>query len=287
MGLFYKIIDENVIISLTDKINKSLDNRIKQEVEKNRLQDQQIIQQSRLAQMGEMISMIAHQWRQPLGAISSTTNNLLFKTMMDEIDKELFEKELKNIDDYSQHLSKTIDDFRNFFKDKKEKETTSLEEIVNYALDIVKISIENQNIKIKTDFNCNEKFESFPRELVQVVLNLIKNAQDILLEKQIKNPTITLQTKCNDDKTIKQLLVKDNAGGVPAEIQEIIFDPYFSTKLEKDGTGLGLYMSKIIITQHCEGELSVSNNDEGAVFMIELGSGLEKNINLKDVKIDE
>jgi len=233
------------------------------------LQSQQMLQQSRLAQMGEMISMIAHQWRQPLNAISLTTSNLQIKLMMDDVNHEFFTQEIKLIDSYSQHLSKTIDDFRSFFKDNKNKETTTLDYIVNSTLEIVKVSVENKNIKIVTDLNCHVEFETYPNEVKQVVLNIIKNAEDVLLEKEVKNPTITIQTICSSNETSKQLIIKDNAGGIPEDIIDKIFDPYFSTKLEKDGTGLGLYMSKTIIEDHCAGKLRVANDEDGAVFRIE------------------
>ena len=247
-------------------LNKTLENRVKEEVEKNLLQNKQILQQSRLAQMGEMISMIAHQWRQPLTAISATTNNLSFKLMMGELDKKEFETEINLISDYSQHLSKTIDDFRNFFEIGKVKEKTTLSSIVNSTLSIVKTSVESKNIKIITNLKCNDEIEIYSNEVKQVILNLIKNAEDILIEKDIKNPIITIDTMYDDDKCI--LLVKDNGAGVPLDIQEKIFEPYFSTKKEKDGTGLGLYMSKTIIEDHCGGKLTVYNDKEGAVFKI-------------------
>ncbi len=232
--------------------------------------DQQMFHQSRLAQMGEMISMIAHQWRQPLNSISLTSSNLKFKCMMDDFDQDLFEKELDLIDGYSQHLSKTIDDFRGFFKNNKEKEIITLEEIVDSTLDIVKVSVENRNIKIITNFNCKKELKTYPSEIKQVILNIIKNAEDILLDNEIKNPTITIETLYDNNLDNKILIIKDNAGGIPEDIINNIFDPYFSTKLEKDGTGLGLYMSKTIIEDHCGGKLSVVNDNDGAVFYITL-----------------
>jgi len=232
------------------------------------LQDQQMLQQSKLAQMGEMISMIAHQWRQPLTAISATTNNLSFKIMMDDIDKEEFEKEINLISDYSQHLSKTINDFRGFFKENKNKELTTTGDIVNSTLKIIKTLIENRNIKLDINVDCDDEFYSYPNEIKQVVLNLIKNAEDILIDREIENPVITLETKCIEDKKI--IIVKDNAKGIPLDIIEKIFDPYFSTKKEKDGTGLGLYMSKTIIEEHCGGKLTVLNDKDGAIFTISL-----------------
>ncbi len=248
-------------------LNRTLEKRIKDEVLKNNLQNEQIQQQSRLTQMGEIISMIAHQWRQPLTAINATTNNLIFKLMLDDIDKKEFENELNLISDYSQHLSKTIDDFRGFFKEDKNKEVTSLSKIVNETLDIIKISLENKNIKIIESLCCNLSLETYPSEVKQVLLNLIKNAEDVLLVKEVKNPTITIETLCSRDNNII-LVVKDNGGGIPLDIIDKIFDPYFSTKKEKDGTGLGLYMSKIIIEEHCGGKMDISNDDDGAIFKI-------------------
>lgn len=232
--------------------------------------ERQMLQQSKLAQMGEMISMIAHQWRQPLTAISARVNNLLFKIMLGEnISNELLEKELNKIGEYSQHLSSTIDDFRGFFKDDKKKEFISITDAVNSTLAIVQISTENKGINIITDLQCTTAFETYANEIKQVVLNIIKNAEDALLENNIENPTITIQSVCDLNCNNPTLIIRDNAGGIPQEIKDKIFDPYFSTKIEKDGTGLGLYMSKTIIEEHCGGKLSVENDKDGAVFKIE------------------
>ena len=238
--------------------------------------DQQMLRQSRLAQMGEMLSMIAHQWRQPLTAISARVNNLLFKIIMDEkINKELFQEQLEHIGEYSQHLSKTIDDFRGFFDKYKTKDKTTLEDIVNSTLSIIQTSTENKNIKIITDLNSNQIIETYSSEVKQVVLNLLKNAEDALLDTKTTNPMITIQTKSDLDNN-QLLIVKDNAGGIPDNIIDNIFDPYFSTKKEKDGTGIGLYMSKTIIEDHCGGKLSVSNNNDGAVFKIVFNKEVQK-----------
>ncbi len=266
MIFIYYYLKQRKLKNKLEKLNLTLKDKITKEVEKNRYQDQKLFQQSRLAQMGEMISMIAHQWRQPLAAISATTSNLKFKIMLDDIDTKVFEEEIDLIDSYSQYLSRTIDDFRSFFKENKKKEMITLEEISQSTLSIVGKSLENKNIDIVKSFNCHKKFKTYQNEIIQVVLNLVKNAEDALLEKKIKNPTITIETICKKDLII--LKVKDNAGGVKEEIREKIFDPYFSTKLEKDGTGLGLYMSKIIIEKHCGGKLCVKNDQYGAVFII-------------------
>ena len=251
-------------------LNDTLISKVDTEVAKNREKDKQLMQQSRLVQMGEMTSMIAHQWRQPLSAISSTSASLELKTKLGKVNDEIILKHTKKISEFSQHLSLTIDDFRNFFKTDKEKKEVSLSDIIDSVLSIVEVSITNQNIELVKDLNNEQKISTYPNEIKQVLLNLIKNAEDILLEKSVQNPYIKISTSINGNKNI--LEVSDNGGGIPDDIIENIFNPYFSTKLEKNGTGLGLYMSKTIIEEHCNGKLSASNDVNGAVFKVELAS---------------
>ncbi|RLA76251.1 MAG: sensor histidine kinase [Epsilonproteobacteria bacterium] len=252
------------------ELNASLEQKVKQEVEKNRIKDQHMIQQAKFAQMGEMLSMIAHQWRQPLAAISATSASLELKSILGKADSKTIVMYTKNISDYSQHLSSTIDDFRTFFKPDKQKSESSYSKILDSVFGIIEISLKNKNIKLIKELNLEIKFVTHINELKQVILNLIKNAEDILIEKEVKDPYIKISTYSKDDKYI--LEVSDNGGGVAEDILPKIFDAYFSTKLDKGGTGLGLYMSKMIIDDHCSGKLSVSNDEFGAVFCIELRS---------------
>ena len=251
-----------------ERLNASLEKKIKTEVEKNRLKDRQMLHQSRLAQMGEMISMIAHQWRQPLSAIAASSASCGLKARLNKLDKESALEHSKEIASYSQHLSNTIDDFRNFFKQDKDKEATNYTYIVKSVLSIIQNSLTNKNIELIEALECQDSFISYPNELKQVVINLVKNAEDILLEKKIVDPKIMIKSYIADGKYI--LEVSDNAGGIEEEIIDKIFDPYFSTKRRKDGTGLGLYMSKTIVEEHCKGKLTCHNSAEGAVFKIEL-----------------
>ncbi|MDY0232630.1 MAG: HAMP domain-containing sensor histidine kinase [Sulfurimonas sp.] len=225
-----------------------------------------MFQQSRLAQMGEMISMIAHQWRQPLNMISVTTASIEFDLLFGKFDKDKLIKATKKIASYSQHLSDTIDDFRNFFRPNKEMQKTSFCEEVKVVLSIIGESIVAKNIKIKKELNCRSEFYVYTNELKHVIINLIKNAEDALVENSVKDAWIKIKTYRTDDKRV--LEISDNGGGIAKENLENIFDPYFSTKLKRSGTGLGLYMSKIIIEEHCNGELSVNNDEHGAVFKI-------------------
>jgi PAS domain S-box-containing protein len=241
-----------------------------QKAVKKQLQEKEkyLLHQSRLAQMGEMISMIAHQWRQPLAAISSTASSLSLKVMTGAYDEKFFTQRLENINNYSQHLSETIDDFRNFFKKHKEKRKITLEQAVDDSLNIIATSMQNKSIEIFKEYNCFKLFETYPNELRQVILNLLKNAEDVLVESQNKEKWVKITTAYQNKKYV--LCIEDNGGGIDEAVLEKIFEPYFSTKQAKDGTGLGLYMSKTIIEDHCKGTLTAFNGKNGAIFKVEL-----------------
>ena len=264
-----------------EEINLSLEKKVKIEVEKNREKDKAMLQQSKLAQMGEMIAMIAHQWRQPLSAVSANANDLILKIMLNSYDEEYFDNKLKSITNLSQHLSKTIDDFRGFYKEDKERVEILFSDIAKDVLNIVSTSIQNKNIKLNTDFSCCQKIDTYPNEIRQVILNLIKNAEDILLEKKVEVPYINIETF--DDEKNSYLVIRDNGGGIPEDIITKIFDPYFSTKTKKDGTGLGLYMSKIIIEEHCSGKLDAYNEKDGAVFKITIPYYVNSKIEIENI----
>jgi len=269
-GIWRNIDDRKKAEQEIYNLNYTLESRVKEEVLKNREKDKHMLQQSRLAQMGEMISMIAHQWRQPLSAISATSISLELKAKVGKLNSDVTIKHTQKITKYSQHLSDTIDDFRDFFKPTKNKNHTSYSKLIDSVLNIVQVSIENKDITIIQDLKTDIALETYSNEIKQVILNLFKNSEEILIEKDIQNPYIKVSTYSIDNKHI--LEVSDNGGGIPTDIIDKVFDPYFSTKLEKNGTGLGLYMSKTIIEEHCGGQLSVSNTSEGAVFKIELFS---------------
>ena len=251
------------LVDEKNSINQHLEEKIALEVEKNRIQHEKIIQQSRLAQMGEMISMIAHQWRQPLTAISATCGSLYIKAKMGKLSTSKVIELSTKITEYSEHLSSTINDFRDFFKPHKHTTDTTCDELIESTLNIIEVSLENKNIEIVKELNSKTVLHTYVNEVKHVILNLIKNAEDILIEKKIENPKITIITKNNT------ITIKDNAGGIPKEILPKIFDPYFSTKSEKNGTGLGLYMSKMIIEDHCNSTLKATNDKYGAVFTID------------------
>lgn len=255
----------NLHTTILDEVNATLENRVKEEVEKNRLQDQQLIQQSKMALMGEMISMIAHQWRQPLNIISLNTVKLETDMLLNnKISNEDIENITLEINKQSQYLSNTIDDFRYFYKPNKELEMITLEDVVLKSLSVIKASIINSNIELIEEYKSIERIELYDNELMQVIINILKNAQDNFKNEQTENPYIKITTQ---NRTIS---ICDNGGGISEDIIDKIFDPYFSTKDEKVATGLGLYMSKIIIEKNHGGILHVENKGDGVCFVIEI-----------------
>ena len=273
----YKLLENS--ISQKEKIellNKSLEEKVKKAVEETQKKEKLLQQQAHLAQMGEMISMIAHQWRQPLGSISSTIIDLQVKLQLDTFnleDKEgvdsmikYMDKKHENIIELLQFLSTTINDFRDFFKPDKAKKFITLTTPINKTLQIIESSLLNNNIEIIKDFQIDDELSLYQNEMTQVILNILKNSEDNFLEKNILNPKITISTQEEHGTYI--ISISDNGGGIPEDILPNIFNPYFSTKDEKNGTGLGLYMSKTMIEKHHGGKLRVYNTEDGVIFKI-------------------
>ena len=236
-------------------------------------QAKMIESQNRVAAMGEMIGNIAHQWRQPIGAINNVLNDLEFDIDLEEL-KEIpavqYLEISAKVKEYTAHMSKTIDDFRNLSSDEKVKSNFFIIDVLEAAHDIVSREYKEHNINfsITRAGECNCEFIGYKRELMQVIINILNNAKDILLEKEISNPRVLISLM-KDDTNIK-IMIHDNAGGIPDAIKEKVFDPYFTTKHESVGTGIGLYMSKKIITEHFNGSLYVENENDGAKFTIEI-----------------
>ncbi len=241
--------------------NKNLQKLVEQEVKKNREKEKLMLTKSRQIQMGEMISMIAHQWRQPLNAISTAVNFLNLRVEMKNFDTKTIQEISDKINKYVQHLSQTIDDFRDFFKPKKDVQKSDFVKIIDKTLTLLEYEIKKHNIDVNVITKNKTEFLIYENEILQVVLNIFKNAQDVLTEQNVKKPKINVII----DGT--KLSIEDNGGGICEDIIDNIFDPYFSTK-SKNGTGLGLYMSKLIVEEHCNGKLEVKNTQFGACFNI-------------------
>ena len=245
-----------------------LEKRVDEEVKKNIQVNNLMMHQSRLAQMGEMISMITHQWRQPLSAISATSMNMKIQMQLGENTEEASTKKLEKIESLVEYLSQTIEDFRGFFRMDKEKETKNIVHVVEKSLSIISSSLKNNNIEVVLDGSNECKITTYTNELMQVILIILKNAEDALIEREIEKPKISISWK--EENGFYVISFHDNAGGIDEETLPNIFNPYFSTKAHENGTGLGLYMATVIIDEHCKGEVDVQNEDDGVTFTIKL-----------------
>ena len=260
----------------------------KEEKHKKERQEQEeyLLQQSRMAQMGEMISMIAHQWKQPLNSIGLTSGSMQMKLLMDKFDLEQeeqreecikdFTAELKHIDDLLQNLSNTMDDFRHFYNPNRQRSLELIQSPVIKALYIIKASLSYDGIEVDESYNSESIIDMYENEIIQVVLNILKNAQDNFKERKIIKPKITISTQNSEKGSI--LTICDNGGGIEEDVLQRVFEPYFSTKSERSGTGLGLYMSKTIIELHHNGKFYATNiknehgETEGVCFVIDIAS---------------
>ena len=256
----------------------SMDKKIKEGIIENIDTQKMMLYQSRLAQMGEMISMIAHQWRQPLGAISTVTASIKLKQHLKKFDlkteegrldqEEFLTTSIHKIESYTQFLTATIDDFRNFFRPDQQQEKSSLKTIIERAVKLIGKSLDVHKITLQIHNTSTNDLVTYETQVMQVIINILKNAQDVILEKKLDNGMIKINAY--EENAFFVITIEDNAGGIPDAIISKIFDPYFSTKSKRNGTGLGLYMSKTIIEEHCHGFLQVENTPIGAKFIMKI-----------------
>jgi signal transduction histidine kinase len=253
-------------ITNMENFNETLQQEIKENQTKLKKAYEKIVKQSQLNSMTEMLSMVAHQWRQPLSTITTVVGNLKLKLMMDNIDKDTLESSLNDITKESQKLSSTIDSFREFFKPiNEEKREVSLYTILHSAIEKVEERVNNLDIKLVTNIE-DTNIRVYQSETIQVIINLLNNAIEAIEENKIENSFIKIITKIEKNSMIMDnkvsIEISDNGGGISDNILPHIYDPYFSTK-KKNESGLGLYMSKIIIENHLDGKLQISNNTNG------------------------
>lgn len=229
-------------------------------------QQAMLIQQNRLAALGEMIGNIAHQWRQPLNTLGLIVQDIQEAYHFSEVNEDYIDNTSSKAMEQINYMSQTIDDFRNFFSPNKDKKLFSISQSISDAIEMLLPDMNKYEIMCQTTVDEKLTVYGLRNEFTQVLLNLIKNAQDALLENHAKNRRIHITVKNDDNKV--EISISDNAGGIPETIIERIFEPYYTTKEEGKGTGLGLYMSKMIIEEHMDGQLSVKNSDNGAIFTI-------------------
>ena len=279
LGLNYKTttdefsIINNTIVSMMNKIEAhtaTLETTVEIEVSKNIKREILLFEQAKMAQMGEMIGNIAHQWRQPLSLISIVASGTLMSSQYDQLDEKTLSNNMNLIMKHTTYLSDTIEIFKNFIKDKKELKELVVQECIGQALSIVDGTLKDNDIEVKKSYVDLDPIllNLISGELSQVIINIMNNAKDILIENEIEDRWIELCIEETSEEVI--ITIEDNAGGVPENIITKIFNPYFTTKHESQGTGLGLHMSYRIITESLKGLLSVINTKNGAKFNIKL-----------------
>ena len=240
--------------------------KLKQSIDEKKEKEEILIHQSKLALMGEMINNIAHQWRQPLTHLSYINMNLQLASEHKDLSEEYLLEKIYESNKQIDFMSETIDNFRDFYQPRKRKDMFFLSEAVKKSIDILKPSLDFSNIKLSLQIKKDRKIRAYENEYSQVILNLLTNAKDVLISRKINNPEIELIITVENNKSI--VIVSDNANGIKEEYLNKIFEPYFTTK--DKSSGIGLYMSKIIVESHLKGEIKVMNTLKGASFSIEV-----------------
>lgn len=244
--------------ALADRVN-----RLKKEKQKS---EAIILKKTKLADMGVMISSIAHQWRQPLAQISSILMRVQLKNRYKKLNDEEFNDSIEDITNILKYMSMTIDDFRKYVKSNKDKEEFDLKETLEAVLKISDSALKSLNIKVNLNIDSNSSIFGNQSELMQVFLNLITNSRNIFEEREVTNPKIDI--KISESKNIINILFCDNGGGIKEDVLDKIFEDFYTTRESKGGSGLGLYISKDIITKNFAGEIRAYNQNDGACFEI-------------------
>ncbi len=267
---FNKKLEEEVELKTTElrNINESLEITVEQKIEELIQKDRLICAQSKQAVMGEMITMIAHQWRQPLSTITLQISNYQFKQLLHkDFKKREIDITLEEISDTIMYLSNTIDDFQTYFHPNKKTTEIEIHELVQKSINFIIPRLKNTKIDVNLNKGDDIVVKVYMNELIQVILNLLNNAIDALVETDRDGLKVTLDVK-DEGETIL-ITVCDNANGINPDVVDKIFEPYFSTK-GKNGTGLGLYMSQMIIQKQFEGIISVESSENGSTFMVKI-----------------
>lgn len=251
-----------------EHLNRHLAERVREETEKNRAKDQQLQLRSRQAAMGEMIDNIAHQWRQPLNNLGLIVQGMQKRFSDGSLTTERMQEQAKIGMSLIRYMSQTINDFTNFFRDDKTIAHFKVKDVVATALSFMETSLKRNAITVKADISEDIRIKGYRNEYTQVVVNILNNARDIFVERGVRTRVITMSAFKENRASV--LTIADNGGGIPDELMDRIFLPYFTTKRQNKGTGIGLYMSQMIIENNMNGKLSVHNNGEGAEFRIEV-----------------
>ncbi|OSM01352.1 sensor histidine kinase [Magnetofaba australis] len=252
-----------------ERLNRDLERRVRDAVMENRRKDALVMKQSRLAAMGEMIGNIAHQWRQPLNALALTLTNIQDAYEYGQLDDAFLNTQMEKSRRLIRQMSTTIDDFRNFMRPDRRRTRYDLTRIVQEAMELVAATFSSASIDLRLDGPSLPVWtEGYPNEMVQVLMVLLTNAKDAILDSGLNDGRVWIQLEDSPDGAAIQ--VCDNGGGIDEAVIDQIFEPYFTTKSEQKGTGIGLYMAKMIIDEKMGGALTANNADEGACFTLRL-----------------
>ena len=269
------ITEKDIYAKELENVNKTLEDRIKKALEENKKQQEYLIKQARFAQIGEIVSVIAHQWVQPLNIISATVQATYLKLKKKYSDEKLLDICNEKTREQINFMTKTLKDFMNYFRPEAKKQFFTFNSIIEKLEKIAVPALKEKGIELDITLCRDRYLLGYPNELIQVLLNLINNAKEAFEEKNYEKTKkfIKIFSYKTDNKCL--IIVEDNAGGIPEHIKEKIFEPYFSTK-GNVGFGLGLYISKLLIENHMDGKIYVENTGEGARFVIELPLGDEE-----------
>jgi|GEM_PF-1568357 len=253
-----------------EKEKEILEDEVADAVVINREKDKQLYEQSKMASMGDMIGNIAHQWRQPLSAITATASSVKLSNELGILETNDITHHMDTITNKANHLSETINTFRDFIKEKKELKDIVLQDRIDNSINIVEATLKDNHIRIINEINYDEPINLtvVVGELPQVLINILNNSKDIMCEKDIVDRWVKIGIYKTDLEVT--ITIEDNGGGIPSKVIDHIFEPYFTTKHQSQGTGLGLHMSQKIIRESLNGKLYVKNTENGAKFFIEL-----------------
>jgi len=257
----------NALLQTNIQKVKELNEALIKEKEITEFQHKQLLSNSRSAAMGEMISMIAHQWRQPLSLINTVIATLKIKKELGILDNKIIDNSINKIEKTTNFLSNTIDDFRDYFKPNKIAAKVNISNLFEKSLFFLKSELKQLDIEYDINIDPDISIITYKNELLQTILNILKNSIDAFKENNIKNKKIAVIVVNNKESVL--ITIEDNAGGIRIDNLQKVFEPYFSTK-SKNGTGLGLYMCKTIINEHLHGNISLNSNTNGTKVAIQL-----------------
>lgn len=258
----------NLLKAMMNEMLQRLNHRIEEEIIERTKQEQLLIQQSKLAAMGNMIGNIAHQWRQPLSEINAVLMIIQVRYQFNDFSEDFLNEKIDECNQITTHMSNTINDFQNFFKPSKQKDIFDINESCKNASSILQASLKYHSINFTFSSSDQAYVFGYPNEFAHALLNILSNAKDVLIERKIANPYIFMEVKCGHKFVL--IKIQDNGGGIKQEYMERIFEPYFTTKHARKGTGIGLYMTKMIIETNMNGIIIVQNINDGVLFTIKL-----------------